>query len=1446
MQDTLFARMNLSIIAIGKDGADMRKLIKKNYRRLVAMILTTVLTFVNVGTNLTVAFAADDAADNLFLISGEDLKEAIDQVKDGDEQFDYSSLNVMADKSVRKTYQKLLKGNVYQLDVPVDDAYAGEHASVDVFYNADMETVVFLYANSGEYRESFAVNIDGYETKRMEVKAFEEIEGDADTEIEDDTDRSDAAEIPEENGTSADEADVPETPADEADVQETSAGGDETEESEKEQIEAAISVHQTFLVGNNAEAAEVESAEEENTEIEMGEEETTEAEGVGEETTEADTSDDDAVEADPAETDDSVDLETEETGDGTEETEDETETTGSEAEPIETDPAETEDETGTTETTESDITETMPTEPEDIEGTTAEDNPGQPESGKMDGQLLLDDDYEVLDILDGKEYPGITIWEGVSARAYSVKLSVLSEIPGMDGEEAAFDESYVASNDVVINVRAKAGVLPEGTTLEVKEITSEVESSVKEKMAEEGNMVEVLAYDIMLVLDGEVLSNDWSDAGSGVVVTFRGQGIQEKAEKAAAVQVLHADTLDGSLVEEASADQLRLDDEGRELIRVTDEKVEEVSFDASHFSVYVIAFVKDSTETTGTLTVVQTVMGTTADESENPAGTISVDSGKELAVADILYENSFSSYNAGEGNTFFAYATAVSDETAERIAKVRAIDSKVQYLSGTEWKDFGTDAVLYLWYTDMVARIGDDRYDTLDKAIEAVDAASEIVLLADAEITVNAITKPVTILGDGHIVSVPRQAKTDSGGLEIQDVLSFKNTRIRFKEDVKSRNWSAALTKKGQLNILDSSECIFEQTGVYASPNTEINISGSSSMFLENMEYTCIMGEAYPYLNIMDGSSLTIKKPMGINGITGFKIAVDASELSITGCENQGYVKCDLILTNGATADISNNGTGCNLFGGNQLIVNEGTMLTLNNNKGRALMTQGNERADVLVKSGGTLIVSGNGSKWKNTDDEAKYYAEKSAITIGVYGWYDGYGIMTYRKHMAIFEDGANVDISNNYTRGISNWGTVEIGSGTRIVNNGMLDSGDRSSCRVATGGGVYNAGIMTVADGVELYNNHANTSADDIYNAVNLDRTPKERGEITFGQVGQDWYLDGEPDCTDKISGWYDDAADARWEAHGEPYHLVKAEPGNYKVTSAIKAAHGILYVVSYDLQGGTYQGSPTVADASYPVDDSVAVIADPEREGYVFTGWTVTVDNTEVPVPDITGGIFTMPGANVLLTANWKLQETTYTINHIYTTTTKTYDADGNLVSSKTVEDGRVTDANKPGVLGAVIRASEHYQTTYQNAAYAVSSKDDVITLGSNAAENVITITYTRTLEEHSQNPTPDPTPDDNRPSGGGSSGGSGGGPNTNTSTPAGGPGVPSTEIVPEPVPLAVLPETAPQAGVIIIEDEEVPLAALPKTGDRGRRMEWMFMLSGSLLAACTVFGKKREEEQ
>lgn len=886
----------------------MMKLMKRNYRRLVAMLLTTAMILVNAGSNMAVAFAADNTTDNLFLISGEDLNEAIEQAKEEDERFDYSSLNLTADKSVKKTYQKLLKGNVYQLDVPVDDAYAGEYASVDVFYNADMEAVVFLYINAGVYKESFAVNIDGYETKSIEVKAFDEAEEaeDTDTEVEDAAETTDAAEeeseIVEEveAGVESEATEEPEEDeAAETTEAETDAVDDLVEEdageSESEQIVAAISVHKVDLVGSNVEAAGEESAEAETEEVETTEAETDEVETTEVETSEAETTEAETSEAETIEE----------------------ETTAAETTEAETTAAETTEE----ETTEAETAESKPAESDRIEEPTTENNsdqPDQPEADDMEGQLLLDDDYEVLGTIDGKEYPVVTIWEDASARACSVKLVDLPDTLDLIAEEEdAFDESYVASNDVVIHVSAKAGVLPQGTTLEVKEITGEVASSVKEKMEEDGGAVEVLAYDIMLMLDGEVLPNDWSEAGSGVTVTFRGKGIREKAKTATAVQVLHADTLDGSPVEEASADQLSLDDEGREMIYVADEKMEEVSFDAEHFSVYIIAFVNENAETVGNLRVVQTVTGTAVGENENPAGEIPVDGGKEWNVADLVYDNALSGYVAGEGTTSFAYATAVPDETAERIAKVRVENGKVQHLSGADWVDFDADAVMYLWYTDQVAQIGDMQYATLNEAIHAVDGTSEIVLLADAEITVNAITKPVTILGEGHIVSIPRQPSTDSGGLEIRDALSFKNTKVRFKEDANARQWSVTLSSTAKLNILEHSECVFEQTGIYSSSNAEINIEQSSSMTLENMRYTCIMGEAYPYLNIKDDSVLTIKEPLDINGITGFKITVDASKLSITDCANQGIVMSDLVLLNGATADVSNNDTGYNLFGGN-------------------------------------------------------------------------------------------------------------------------------------------------------------------------------------------------------------------------------------------------------------------------------------------------------------------------------------------------------------------------------------------------------------------------------------------------------------------------------------------------------------------------------------------------
>ena len=65
----------------------------------------------------------------------------------------------------------------------------------------------------------------------------------------------------------------------------------------------------------------------------------------------------------------------------------------------------------------------------------------------------------------------------------------------------------------------------------------------------------------------------------------------------------------------------------------------------------------------------------------------------------------------------------------------------------------------------------------------------------------------------------------------------------------------------------------------------------------------------------------------------------------------------------------------------------------------------------------------------------------------------------------------------------------------------------------------------------------------------------------------------------------------------------------------------------------------------------------------------------------------------------------------------------------------------------------------------------------------------------------------------------------------------------VLPTEVPLANLPET--DNGMTVIDDGEVPLAALPKTGNPSGTASWMLLLSSLLLAAYTMLGKKKEEE-
>lgn len=130
-----------------------------------------------------------------------------------------------------------------------------------------------------------------------------------------------------------------------------------------------------------------------------------------------------------------------------------------------------------------------------------------------------------------------------------------------------------------------------------------------------------------------------------------------------------------------------------------------------------------------------------------------------------------------------------------------------------------------------------------------------------------------------------------------------------------------------------------------------------------------------------------------------------------------------------------------------------------------------------------------------------------------------------------------------------------------------------------------------------------------------------------------------------------------------------VKSEDGTgteTKIVTSHETAKVTGHQVIYELAGGkgniTDNGLYYPQDAAVPVTDSV-----PTREGYEFTGWEITAP--EENKPTLENGKFTMPAANVTLTAQWReieapelsVEKTVTRING----STPTTDANGNITT-------------------------------------------------------------------------------------------------------------------------------------------------------------------------------------
>ena len=287
----------------------------------------------------------------------------------------------------------------------------------------------------------------------------------------------------------------------------------------------------------------------------------------------------------------------------------------------------------------------------------------------------------------------------------------------------------------------------------------------------------------------------------------------------------------------------------------------------------------------------------------------------------------------------------------------------------------------------------------------------------------------------------------------------------------------------------------------------------------------------------------------------------------------------ELDMDSYSVLNANNNNGIAGLLIGDGGVIRSGAKLNCNNNAyiGLYIFTDGNWRGNVVIEHGATVTACGNAYsgvhnaytlKIKGTviaDSNKAFGITNDASDAG-----DGliitstadvsarqnlaFGIFNYDNAKLTVKSGADLKVEENTGSGILNGrnATLNLNAGSIQRNNARY--GVRGAGYVAQGGGIQNWGTAILSDDVELYNNHATSAGDDIYNA--------NGATITFGPTGRGWELDGDPDCYDFIDGWYDDYETTRWNAHeegGAGLHMVLVAPvTSYTGPLSLKAAHG------------------------------------------------------------------------------------------------------------------------------------------------------------------------------------------------------------------------------------------------------------------------------------------------
>ncbi len=440
-------------------------------------------------------------------------------------------------------------------------------------------------------------------------------------------------------------------------------------------------------------------------------------------------------------------------------------------------------------------------------------------------------------------------------------------------------------------------------------------------------------------------------------------------------------------------------------------------------------------------------------------------------------------------------------------------------------------------------------YKSLDTAVVEAEEGTTIILQSDCELSTG-FNKTLTFTGTGKI-TINKQLTSNGEGwmcfglYDPSKVLTFDGSglEVEWNSEVGTAPW-LMLSLSGTLNVTNGAKLSFSvdsgatgsRNAIYMNAGSVINVSNGSTF------------EIYGYGTAgKEGQGIQLDKTgtANINVTGGSKFLIDGT--------NRGYVNSPNIYVENSTFTVQN--CTANASNGGVFTATD-SEIYYKNNAGHGLSAGRVTLKNTKIEATDNGYYGIYASSYFSVDSTSEMVVAGNSYA----GDYAGLKLTSGVTNGKV-DTGATINILNNYCSGLSNNGKVVFEEGVKLTITG--NNNDKGT--TSNGGGVYNSGAsadLTLPSDAVIYNNHAKTAGDDIFN--------NSTATLTFGQTGTNWYLDGDPDCYHRIDGWYDDSNGSRWEAHDESEennHVEQFadfgdETGLATITGlkALKAAHGIL----------------------------------------------------------------------------------------------------------------------------------------------------------------------------------------------------------------------------------------------------------------------------------------------